>query len=128
MNTDLFRMLWRVSAGNVRPFPHVSEEDFALLRRLRRSGYVRFDRTGDFSITPSGKAALLKHDEGLSRKREQEAKKRAQQDAEKDEQRRLRTNDIWRSWWQFFLGLVLGWLLGGFTPQEVFQWLVSLFK
>ena len=36
-----------------------------------------------------------------------------------------------RAFWsaiKFWVGLIAGWILGGFTPQEVFQWISGLFQ
>lgn len=36
-----------------------------------------------------------------------------------------------RAFWgavKFWVGLILGWVLGGFTPKEVFGWIRSLFQ
>jgi len=38
-----------------------------------------------------------------------------------NEAKGLRKNDTRRSWWQFVLGLFLGWILGGILPQDVWN-------
>lgn len=59
--------------------------------------------------------------ERLRQKAEKESAQSAKQDA--SERRAAR-----RSWWQFWLGLLMGWILGGFTAREAFTWLAALFQ
>lgn len=65
-----------------------------------------------YIITSLGKEILYAAD--------QKAKKEAKQNSK--EKRRAFWSAI-----KFWVGLIFGWLLGGFTPQQVFEWIGSLF-
>lgn len=72
-----------------------------------------------FAITPLG---LERHTELLQHL--SQAQQHAQQEA--NEEARDHRNAA-RSWWQFLLGLLIGWLLGCFTPQEVWNVIFTFF-
>ncbi|NLW82777.1 MAG: hypothetical protein GXY42_14065 [Desulfovibrionales bacterium] len=58
---------------------------------------------------------------------QEKAAERAKQDDEQRAQALEKRADRRRDALYFFAGLVLGWLLGGFTPQEVFAAIRNLF-
>lgn len=88
---------------------HVSPLD---ILEGEHAGLLHRDHNNYLSLTPSGKALLHQ----LEKQAQQQARANSQQ------QRSYR-----HSWWQFFLGVFLGWLLGGFTPQQVWQFFHQLF-
>ena len=66
-----------------------------------------------YIITSLGKEILYAAD--------QKAKKEAKKNAK----------EKWRFFWsetKFWIGLVLGWLLGSFAPEEVYQWIAEFFQ
>lgn len=66
-----------------------------------------------YQLTSLGHEILCQFDE--------RSKKEAKQNAKENR----------RAFWsaiKFWVGLILGWILGGFTPQEVFGWLVEFFR
>ena len=75
-------------------------------------------------VSKTGYSALVQ--ERLARKDAliQAAQKKADQDTEK----RMRRRDARRSWWQFILGLIIGWLLGAVTPNQAVTWLKGIMK
>lgn len=73
-------------------------------------------------ITQLGRDALAEHESS----REQLAQDVANQQAEQQRMASERSADIRREYILFFLGLVLGWLLGQITPKDVWGWLTSL--
>lgn len=58
---------------------------------------------------------------------QKEADDQAEKKSERNRSDGLRREDIRRSWWQFFLGLLIGWFLGALTPQTVGRFVRSLF-
>ena len=76
-----------------------------------------------YRLTPNGKERLLE---------EQRVQHKVSQDVAdyQSEQKRMsveRSADIRREYILFFAGLVLGWLLGQISVNDVFNWMKSLF-
>ena len=115
---DRFAFLHHLSKRNSLSAMHMSQDDYQLAQSLRKEGLVSVSKYGDFSITSKGLSVLDEHDRRLKQKAENQARKRSKQHADEAEAERLRIQDIRRSWWQFWLGLLLGWILGGFTFQD----------
>ena len=103
------------------PEPSTQQDGFTVIRLPRATSY---------RLTLAGRDALSAHDKRL----EQQAQDKADKDAEKRERKaadvraqRLHSGDVRRSWLHFFAGLLIGWLLGGFTPREAWDFLAELF-
>ncbi len=73
-------------------------------------------------LSDKGRVALAAEEE-IRRSLNHQAKEKAQENAERKAER---VNDVRRSWWQFWFGLLIGWLLGGVTFEEVFTWVLQL--
>lgn len=108
------------------------------VKMLQQNGFVRVIQRSlmelgeDYvEITVTGRDAVSAWERSLDAENEelerlrQKAEKEAAQSAKQDasEKRAAR-----RSWWQFWLGLLMGWVLGGFTAREAFTWLAALFQ
>lgn len=91
-----------------------------LVEQCIAAGYVL--RRDDYTlrITQAG-AARLAGLRALLFSAEQESQYQANQDAKQK-------RGAFRSWVQFFLGIFLGWLLGGITPHEVWQLIFDFFQ
>lgn len=76
-----------------------------------------------YSISKAGLVYLEQRKELAQKNAAEHAKEKAKE--AKDD--RLRAQDARRSWWQFALGLILGWILGGFTFREFLDWIMGLF-
>lgn len=74
------------------------------------------------ALTEKGVLALASEKEERDRF-DREADQKANDRAENN---RRYTKDVRRSWWQFFLGLFFGWILGGFTFGEAVALLKEL--
>lgn len=122
-------------AGPYPRSPKITESLFRL-RNLADRGFLyqgsRKDDTLPFGqdisytyrLTIAGKDKLS----AFCKKREQESKQRAEADAQEHKADRLRVKEARRSWWQFWLGLLIGWILGNITPFGVWDWLMSIIK
>lgn len=119
-----YDLLLSVRNGSVRDWRELGREDIGLLGSMKRQGFVFMDFSGRVTIDPGGYEALSAYEEQLRRLGEQ-AKEKANQDAQK---KAWRLADVRRSWFQFFLGLLLGWVLGGFTAQDVFEKCAQVMK
>lgn len=85
------------------------------LRSLRGRGYVAVDGRGCARITNAGIAALTDAQQDLAKAAQQIADQRAADDRkQKSENRRQRSE-----WARFWIGLLLGWLLGALTPLDL---------
>lgn len=103
-----------------------SDVNLSLLRNLIDEGAIKENwllppgREPDYPhglriyrITSLGHEILCKSDE--------KSKKEAAQCAKENRRYFFERFEFWG-------GLILGWILGGFTPQEVFGWLVGFFQ
>ena len=67
-----------------------------------------------YTLTLEGRERLALLEDELKEKAQKEADDRAKDNNEK----RWRSRAARRSWWQFALGLLIGWILGGYTFKE----------
>ena len=122
-NTE-YGLLCSVRDGKITDFSALSPLEQSVLADLSCRGLVTVFRSRKTVINPSGVIELAAHEEQLDRLRN-EAEDKASQNAKKDRAERKANS---RSWWQFFLGLVFGWLLGSFTAGDVLRWLIDLLR
>lgn len=109
---------------NVQPLADDPSEAFAAALGLAASGLLSKDRRDYFAITSAGISAMRSMENQLLRQAQEEA---ADQAKEKKADR-LERKAARRSWYQLFIGALLGWLLSGiFSAQDFFHWIVSLF-
>lgn len=124
--------------------PEYSPEVYALLRSFQSDGhyqpsteeervtlrYLRDEKLVIGYMEPQGRIlsgkgveALRQEDGRLAAAKEaaKDAKEQSQREAEEKAEEKS------RSWWQFGLGLFLGWLLGCITPGDVIDFFVGLF-
>lgn len=104
-----------------------SREDIDTLNLLISRGFVEkltyvnkeniLIRTYAFQITPAGRIALAEHQQKLHDLLEQETREDA-----RDHRRRL------DEWLRFFIGLVVGWLLGACSPVNLFDLIAKTLK
>lgn len=80
-----------------------------------------------YTLTASGFRVLWERRLADANAARQQAQQVAADEAEKQRVARDRKMDVRRDYILFVAGLLLGWLLGVITPQEVFKWFVSLF-
>jgi hypothetical protein len=97
--------------------------------RLKAANYIKTCTLGDpfgvwidaVTITVLGTQVLLATKQSNEEQAQHRAEDSAKEAAKKAEAKGLRKNDTRRSWWQFVLGLFLGWILGGILPQDVWN-------
>lgn len=102
--------------------------------QLKTAKYLKTATLGDpfctwidaVAITELGTQALLASKQSITELAQHRAEDAAKEAAKEAKAEGLRVKDTRRSWWQFFLGLFLGWVLGGITPQEVWNLIRTL--
>ena len=121
----------KMKAGEICDWHELSVEEQGLLIAMKNRGWIWLDQAGNVRIEPTGYTALQAHEEELERL-EQEAKQQADGNTKEKQEKAADTR---RSWWQFWLGILLGWLLGGITFEdfvrffmEVYEMVVGLFQ
>ncbi|MEA5016150.1 MAG: hypothetical protein VB099_16485 [Candidatus Limiplasma sp.] len=82
-------------------------------QRFQQSGYTVY-RQPTYQISKAGLVYLGERENRIEEHSEHEAKEQAKE----HKAERVRVQDARRSWWQFALGLLFGWILGGFTFRE----------
>lgn len=102
---------------------YLEAQGFVDCRDKLRNGYSALTQPV-YSVSKAGLAYLEQRKE-LAQKNAAEYAKEKAKEAKDD---RLRARDARRSWWQFALGLILGWILGGFTFREFLDWMMGLFR
>ena len=123
-----FDLLSRISQSPNLPRPNDISAD--TINRCIDKGWIKQSdhSTGaspryTLQLTPKGSEALLLD--------KQQAKEKADQDAREEARKHVEDQHyaaaIHRGWLKFALGVFLGWILGGFTPKEVFAAIQSLF-
>lgn len=100
------------------------------LRALSGLGYVEVDAALQVLITPAGVAALIDAQQDLEKAAQQIADQRAADDRKQKSEKRKQRSE----WARFWIGLILGWLLGALTPLDLLNlgarliaWLKGLF-
>lgn len=116
-------LLQRIQDASATGMYRLSDEERLIAPELKSKGWIRLYIDGSAEITPGGRLALLTHQEELARL-EKEAKQHAE---EKAEEHRENVVQARRSWLQFWLGLFIGWVLGGFTFNEFVTFVIGLF-
>ncbi len=111
----------------VNPEGHLAD----VLGRLVSSGFVdRTDKSRNgysalliptYSISKAGKVELRRRYDLA----EKEAAENIKQEAQEAKSERLRVEDARAEKRRFWLGLFLGWVLGCFTPVDVWRWVAQ---
>lgn len=107
--------------------------DLSIIRSMVDSGLLSLNPVSGpasplvYALTASGFRVLWERRLADADAARQQAQQIAADEAEKQRVARDRKVDIRRDYILFALGLLFGWLLGVITPQDVLNWLVSLF-
>ena len=136
LEADILRRL--ITSGEI-IVTHLAQSDMAPYWSLEEKHLVELlsryssgsERPEDYVvITPLGRDALDEHGQALKEHAQEKAYKAAEKrDRQASELRaeRQHAGDVRRSWFHFFGGVLVGWILGGFTLAEFCQWIGSLF-
>lgn len=132
LSSRSYEVLTTLDQPEVIPSDGLCEEEAEIAQQLAKKGYLEvhilvlpgqeeafYGCHGlvGYRTNAAGREALRlrkDHLHSLDQKAKQHSKERAQ--------------DRRRSWWQFWLGLFIGWVLGGITFQEVISLLIAWFK
>lgn len=107
--------------------------DLSIIRSMVDSGLLSLNPVSGpasplvYTLTASGFRVLWERRLADADAARQQAQKIAADQAEQQRVARDRKVDVRRDYILFVAGLLLGWLLGVITPQEAFEWFVSLF-
>lgn len=112
----------KIKAGEIHDWRALPNAEQRMLIAMKERKWIWLDQAGAVLLEPAGYAALQAHEEELERL-EKEAEQQAQETAKQD---REKAADIRRSWVQFGLGLLLGWILGGFTFDEAVRFILKV--
>lgn len=97
-------------------------------RRLVDAGYLVSDYyDGFYILTPAGESALASFHEASEQCARDLSQRVAEQRAENDRQIALNRSKERLEWRRFWLGLLIGWVLGCFTPLDLWRFILSLF-
>ena len=140
MSNEMFEAL-RFFVNNEKVYisPPIREIRPGLIRKLEEDGmisrtvstgslrkYERSDLRGAeyFVLTSSGREAY----QAAREVREKEAEQRTREDAKEAREERIRKKEVRKGWFQFWMALFLGWILGCFTPLDLWRVVVSFLE
>lgn len=132
MNSKDAELLRRILSGDItnQTDSSLTDEERERIERFGELGYLRTWIDGEFEILVDAYDALDNFDRARSES-EQQARERAEQIAENQSEKqrvsREHRMDVRRDYVLFFLGLLLGWVLGQITPADAWTWIHALF-
>ena len=128
MLTDIeYRILERLCSGEIKSTKELPGDDQPFVREFQKKGWINVRIFGIYVVDPVAETLLQEYDDALEKKAQESAEQNANEEIRRSREASLRSADIRRDWWMLWLGLFIGWLLGGFTPQEFWVFIKSLF-
>lgn len=123
MTKETASLLLRICSGQLLNYGKLDESDIQRFRHLESLGYVHSFTDGTFTVNESAHEAL-----GEYQRAEDEFRQNKSDEQAREERRvKERKSDRFHDWLKFLLGLLVGWLLGCFTPVDAWNWLSGLF-